>query len=56
MSLKPRKVDFAHSWQQLQVIIDGIVKCQGVNRQVWNEMFSYLFCYVKLKMYNFCLL
>lgn len=43
MSLKPRKVDFAHSWQQLQGIIDGIVKCQGVNRQVWNEMFSEIY-------------
>ncbi len=41
MSLKPRRVDFASSWDLLLETVRGVITCDRVDRAVWNDRFSY---------------
>lgn len=40
MSLKPRKVDFALTWEILLQTVHGVITCGQVARSTWNDRFS----------------
>jgi len=40
MSLKPRRVDFSVTWDNLLATVKGVITCGTVERKVWNERFS----------------
>lgn len=40
MSLKPRKVDFAATWEAIKETIKGVITLKHVPRSVWNDRFS----------------
>jgi len=40
MSLKPKRVDFATTWNDLQETVKGVITLGNVPRGTWNDRFS----------------
>ncbi|KAH7965535.1 hypothetical protein HPB49_008687 [Dermacentor silvarum] len=43
MSLKPKRIDFECTWEQLRDTVAGVITLGKVPRPVWNDRFSYPF-------------
>ncbi len=40
MSLKPKRVDFAQTWQSLRETLIGVITFSSVPRATWNDRFT----------------